>query len=80
MSIRELARRLQIAPSHLSRVIRHADAKRVSGSLARRVATALGLPPEHFAEARIATILDGVSSDAELRDAVYRQVRKGVDS
>jgi len=80
MSMRALARRVEVAPSHLSRITRGADSKRPSGSLARRVATALDLPSDHFAEARIDTILECVGADAELRDDVYRLVLRRAGS
>lgn len=79
MSIRELARRAETTPSHLSRVLRGVDAKRPSGQLARRVAAALDLPSDHFAEARIATILDRLSKDPGLRDEVYLAVTRVSD-
>jgi len=76
MSIRELARRTGASPAHLSRVIRGVDRSRPSGALARRVAVALELPPDHFAEARLRAILESLRADAELRDEVYGVVRR----
>ena len=76
MSIRELARRTGTTPSHLSRVLREVDGKRSSASLARRVAVALELPVDHFAEARIETILDRLRADPRLRGEVYRMVSR----
>lgn len=74
MSIRELARRTETSPSHLSRIMRGVEEKRPSGALASRVATALDLPPDHFAEARLAAILEILRADSERRDDVYRLV------
>lgn len=79
-SIRELARRAETTPSHLSRIMRGANEKRPSGALARRVAIALDLPDDHFAEARLAAIFESLRADAELRDDVYRVVRAKTDS
>jgi len=75
MSIRELARRAGTTSPHLSRIIRGVDQKRPSGALARRVAVALDLPPDHFAEARLATVLERLRADTGLRDEVYGLVR-----
>lgn len=75
MSLRELARRAETSPSHLSRIMRGVDGKRASGALASRVATALDLPADHFAEARLAAILEGLRADPKLRDEVYELVR-----
>jgi len=76
MSIRELARRAGATPSHLSRIIRGVDRKRPSGALAESVARALDLPADHFAETRIATILEAVGDEAGLRDRAYRLCRE----
>lgn len=71
MSIRELARRTGASPAHLSRAIRKVDRTHPSGDLARRVAVALGLPPDHFPEARLAMVIAALRDDAELRDEIY---------
>lgn len=75
-SIRELARRAGVTDAHLSRVLRRASYKTPSGDLARRVATALGLPDDYFPEFREAFVLEAVKADARLRDELYERLRR----
>jgi transcriptional regulator with XRE-family HTH domain len=52
MSLRALGRSVGVSDAHLSRAVRGAGAKSVSGDLAGRVAQALGLPEDYFVEYR----------------------------
>lgn len=52
MSLRALGRRVGVSDAHLSRAVRGAGAKSVSGDLAGRVAQGLGLPEDYFVEYR----------------------------
>jgi transcriptional regulator with XRE-family HTH domain len=75
-SIRELARRADVTDSHLSRVLRRANYKTPSADLARRVAVAFGLPVDYFPEFREAFVLERVRRDPDLRDRLYKQLRR----
>jgi transcriptional regulator with XRE-family HTH domain len=52
MSLRGLGRRVGVSDAHLSRAVRGAGAKSVSGDLAGRIAIALELPENYFVENR----------------------------
>ena len=71
LSIGQLARAVDVHPSHLSRVLRARDYKTASPELARRTAVALGLPEDYFPEYRQAVVAARLSSDATLRDRLY---------
>jgi transcriptional regulator with XRE-family HTH domain len=77
LSIRALARQVEISDPHLSRVLRRADYKTVSGDLARRVALALDLPADYFPEYRAAVAVERIRNDPVFRDRVYAQARRG---
>lgn len=74
LSIRALARAVGVTDSHLSRVMRHANYKTPGPELARRVATALGLPPDYFPEYRKGFVLERIRTDAVLRDELYAKL------
>ena len=76
MSLRGLAATIGISDSHLSRVLRRADYKTPSPDLTRRVALALGLPPDYFPEFREAYVMDQVRSDPELRNNLYARLTR----
>jgi transcriptional regulator with XRE-family HTH domain len=76
MSLRELARRVGVTHTHLSRAIRASDGKVVGGDLARRVALALDLPSDYFPEFRAAFVAERVHRDGLLRDRVYRELKR----
>jgi transcriptional regulator with XRE-family HTH domain len=76
LSLRALARMVDVGGDHLSRVLRGDRAKRATGELTRRVAVALDLPEDYFPEARLEFILDRLSEHPDLRDRVYDQLRK----
>lgn len=75
MSVNQLAARVQVSQSHLSRVLRKADYQSVSGGLARRVALALELPEDYFVEFRERYVIDAIRRDPELRERLYRELR-----
>ena len=71
LSTNRLASEVGVSQSHLSRVLRGADAKSVNGELAERVAVALGLPADWFPEAREARLIELIRADGKLRDQLY---------
>jgi transcriptional regulator with XRE-family HTH domain len=76
MSLRALARQVEVSDSHLSKAIRGVGYKRVSGQLASKVAAALGLPEGYFVESREAEVVQRIRDDPELRDRLYKKLRK----
>ena len=76
MSLRALAREVGVTDAHLSRVLRRVEYKTPSADLARRVAVALGLPPDYFPEFREGFVIDWIRSDRALRDELYDRLRK----
>jgi transcriptional regulator with XRE-family HTH domain len=74
MSLRALARQVGVTDAHLSRVLRRADYKTVSGALAGRVAEALGLPKDYFPEYRETFVIGQVRADRRLRDELYERL------
>jgi transcriptional regulator with XRE-family HTH domain len=77
ISLRALAEEVGVSDSHLSRVLRRADYKRASTELMTRIAKALDLPSDYFAEVREAFVVDRVRSDRKLRDELYDRLRRG---
>ena len=71
LSLRELARRARVDPSHLSRVLRGANYKSPSADLARKVSIALNLPPDYFPEFRESIVLQRIRADSALRERLY---------
>lgn len=71
LSMRELARRADVDQSHLSRLSAGPSGGLASGSLAERVAEALGLPSDYFPEARRSRLLEAIDRDSDLRDKLY---------
>jgi transcriptional regulator with XRE-family HTH domain len=76
LSLRTLARVVGVGDDHLSRVLRGARSKRVTGELASRVAVALGLPEDYFPETRLEFIVRNLSRHPTLRDRVYDELRQ----
>jgi transcriptional regulator with XRE-family HTH domain len=72
LSLRELSRRLEMDPTHLSRIRR--GQKRLPPDLPRQVAVVLGLPEDYFVETREFVIFDAVREDPALRERVYNEV------
>lgn len=75
MSLRALARAVNVTDAHLSRVIRRVNYKSASGDLAGRVAEALGLPVDYFPEYREDFLTGLIRRDPHLRDDLYDQYR-----
>jgi transcriptional regulator with XRE-family HTH domain len=75
LSIRSLAKMVGVGDDHLSRVLRGAREKKVTGDLARRVARALDLPDDYFAETRSAYVAEHLDDDPVLRDRTYDRLR-----
>jgi transcriptional regulator with XRE-family HTH domain len=76
LSQRELATRIAVDPTFLSKAVRASGGKRPSISLIERVARALDLDPEFFVEVRVARIATAAESDPALRERLYREVLK----
>jgi transcriptional regulator with XRE-family HTH domain len=76
LSLRGLARRADADPAHLSRVIRRHSNKRASPELAVRLALALDLPSDYFAEVRERAVIAEVRGDGELRDRLYDELKR----
>jgi transcriptional regulator with XRE-family HTH domain len=75
LSLRGLAGRAGVDPSHLSRVLR-AKGKVPSADLAAAVAVALGLDRDYFVEYREQRVIAAIRSDPRLRESVYRRLQK----
>jgi transcriptional regulator with XRE-family HTH domain len=75
LSLRKLAQRADVNPSHLSRVLRRANYKTPSGELVRRVALALDLPHDYFPEYRASVVVQRINESEELRDELYDRLR-----
>jgi transcriptional regulator with XRE-family HTH domain len=76
LSQRKLAQMIDLNPSHLSRVLRGADRTHPSIDLIQRITEALDLPACYFPELREAAVIAEVKKDPQLRDQLYRQLRK----
>jgi transcriptional regulator with XRE-family HTH domain len=76
MSLRALARATGVTDAHLSRVLRQVRHKTPSADLTRRVAVALGLPPDYFPEFREGFVIERVRKDAKLRDRLYGELSR----
>jgi hypothetical protein len=63
-----------VTDGHLSRVLRRVSYKTPGPELARRVAIALGLPPDYFPEYRRGFVLERIRTDAVLCDELYAKV------
>jgi transcriptional regulator with XRE-family HTH domain len=74
LSLRALARAASVSEGHLSRVLRRAEYKTVSGELAGRIAEALGLPKDYFPEYRERYVIEKVRADRRLRDELYERL------
>jgi transcriptional regulator with XRE-family HTH domain len=77
VSLRELARRVDVDIAHLSRVARLERDREVTGELAGRVAVALGLPGDFFIETRRRRVLEAVRTDVRLLDRWYDELETG---
>jgi transcriptional regulator with XRE-family HTH domain len=76
LSMRQLAHRVGVAQSHISRVVSGSSRKPASGALAERLAAALELPSDYFPEARRARLIARIDADGALRDRLYDRLAK----
>jgi transcriptional regulator with XRE-family HTH domain len=74
LSINRLAQLVGVSQSHLSRAVRSADRKSISGDLAERIANAMDLPADWFPETRRERVLERVRSDPVLCDRLYDEL------
>jgi len=77
-SLRSLAADVGVNQSYLSRILREgaSGARRPTAAIAVRIAEALGLPTDYFAEARAGFVIDRVLTDGDFRDRVYDRLRR----
>jgi len=71
LSVNALADEIGVRQSHLSRAIRGADGRKVSGELAAQIAVALALPEDYFRETRAARLIEEFKRDPDLLDRLY---------
>jgi transcriptional regulator with XRE-family HTH domain len=71
LSQRKLAQLIDLNPSHLSRVLSGGDPMQPSSELIRRIARALNLGDDYFAELREVFVISKIRDDPELRDELY---------
>ncbi|HEU4686956.1 MAG TPA: helix-turn-helix transcriptional regulator [Vicinamibacterales bacterium] len=76
-SLRAFAAEVGVSQGHLSRALRGADYRSVSGELAGRIAVTLELPRDYFPEYRQAIVIEAVRSDPALRDRLYGRLTTG---
>ena len=74
LSLRGLARLLDIEVSHLSRGLRGANGRVISPQLALRIEAVLQLSPGYFPETREALVIAAVRADPQLRDVVFKRL------
>jgi transcriptional regulator with XRE-family HTH domain len=72
----ELARRIEIDPTFLSRALRGVRSKSVSGPRAGQIAETLGLPIDYFPEFRRHHVIQHLQRDEGSLDDTYEWVRK----
>lgn len=78
MSLRQLARNVDVTNSHLSRLLRGVGYRtKPSIDLARRVALAFELPEDYFPEYREAVVVEAVQSRPRLRDELFDRLARG---
>jgi transcriptional regulator with XRE-family HTH domain len=75
LSLRALARMVNVGDDHLSRVLRGARAKKPTADLARRVAVALDLPEDYFPEVRLDYVVQELTVRHVVLDRVYDELR-----
>lgn len=77
MSVRQLAAETGVSPSYLSQLLRGVDYKhRPSTALAQRVSLVFRLAPDYFGEYREQVVCERVRDDPELRDRMYRLIKR----
>ena len=76
LSLSEVARRAGVDKAFLSRAARATDSKRASAGLCAKVARALDLPDDYFAEVREAWLRQELRRDPAWRDRLYSRRRQ----
>lgn len=76
VSLRQFADAVEISVSHLSKITRRRNNKRVTPELAQRAAEALDLPSDYFPETREAYLLGRIRKQPRLRDRLYDELRR----
>jgi transcriptional regulator with XRE-family HTH domain len=71
LSTNRLAAMVGVSQSHLSRALRRADRKTITGELAARIAVVLQLPEDWFPETRESRLFDHLRQEPALRDRLY---------
>lgn len=71
VTLRGLARELEVTHSYLSRAVRGVESKRLSPHLLIAIADRLGVAPDYFPEYREYVALAAVRRDAAVRDQLY---------
>jgi transcriptional regulator with XRE-family HTH domain len=77
LSGNQLAKMVGVNQSHISRILREADKKTVTGPLAARIADVLGLPEDWFPETRQARLFERLRGDQAMSDRLYDQLFAG---
>jgi transcriptional regulator with XRE-family HTH domain len=77
ISVREVARRVDVDDAHLNRVLRGTHSKRITPQLASRIALSLGLNEDYFGETREGAVIEAIRRDPDLRDRIYDELGLG---
>lgn len=75
-SVNALARALGVSQPFLSRALRRADQKRANAALIERIADQLEVAPDYFLEYRVLRIVEMVTTDPPLADAVFTYIER----
>lgn len=75
-SVNALARALGLSQPFLSRALRRADQKRANADLIERIADQLGVAPDYFLEYRVLRIVEMVTTNPTLADAVFTYIER----
>ena len=76
-SRRELSAAVGVDPAHISRLLRYGSRLRATPDLLERIARALGVEPEYFAEHREWLVVQAVRANPSLRERLYAGVVAG---
>ena len=77
--MRELARRVDVSQSYLSRITSASDSsawRPPSKKILAAIADALDLPPDYFPEYRRLIVEEAVAADPRVRDRLYDSLRR----
>jgi transcriptional regulator with XRE-family HTH domain len=73
-SQRELAATVGVDPAHISRLLKRGSRLRATPQLMTRIACALGVEPEYFAEYREWCVLEAVRHNPTLRERLFARL------